>query len=199
MAEKQELSHTHCGFVAVIGAPNAGKSTLVNALVGSKVAIVSPKVQTTRMPVRGVAMRGVTQIVFLDTPGIFKPKRRLDRAMSGAAWTRAIEADLVVLVMDAERGIDHALDPVFANLSEVTCPIVAVLNKIDLVARPELLHLTAEVSKRHPCARTFMISALTGDGVAPERGHGANKRAAEQAAALAMLLREGVWQAPRHD
>jgi GTPase len=160
------MTDTRCGFVALIGAPNSGKSTLTNALVGAKVAIVTHKAQTTRGPVLGIALQGQSQIILVDTPGIFQPKRRLDRAMSGAAWTRAIEADLVLLVMDAERGIDHALDPVFANLSEVKCPIVAVLNKIDLVARPELLHLTAEVAKRHPCACTFMISALTGDGVA---------------------------------
>jgi GTPase len=161
----QAATETLCGFGALIGAPNSGKSTLINALVGAKVAIVTHKAQTTRGPVLGIALQGKSQIILVDTPGIFQPKRRLDRAMSGAAWTKAAEADLVVLVIDAERGIDHALDPVFANLTDLKRPIIAVLNKIDLVARPELLHLTAELSTRHAFAQTFMISALTGDGV----------------------------------
>jgi len=156
---------TRCGFVALIGAPNSGKSTLINALVGAKVAIVTQKAQTTRGPVLGIALEGQSQIILVDTPGIFQPKRRLDRAMSLAAWTRASEADLVALVIDAERGLDAALDPVFARLAEIKRPIIAVLNKIDLVARPELLHLAADLSARHAFERTFMISALTGDGV----------------------------------
>jgi GTPase len=156
---------SRCGFVALIGAPNSGKSTLTNALVGAKVAIVTHKAQTTRGPVLGIALERKSQIILVDTPGIFQPKRRLDRAMSGAAWTRAAESDLVALVIDTERGIDSALDPVFAHLSDLKRPIVAVLNKIDLVARPELLKLTAEISKRHAFEWTLMISALTGDGV----------------------------------
>jgi len=156
---------SRCGFVALIGAPNSGKSTLINALVGAKVAIVTQKAQTTRGPVLGIALQGQSQIILVDTPGIFQPKRRLDRAMSLAAWTRASEADLVALVIDAERGLDAALDPVFARLAEIKRPIIAVLNKIDLVARPELLHLAAGLSARHAFERTFMISALTGDGV----------------------------------
>jgi GTP-binding protein Era len=163
--EGQGAKDSRCGFVALIGAPNSGKSTLTNALVGAKVAIVTHKAQTTRGPVLGIALHGKSQIILVDTPGIFQPKRRLNRAMSGAAWTRAVEADLVALVVDAERGIDAALDPVFANLSDVKRPIIAVLNKIDLVARPELLRLTSELSKRHAFERTFMISALTSDGV----------------------------------
>jgi GTPase len=161
----QAATETRCGFVALIGAPNSGKSTLINALVGAKVAIVTHKAQTTRGPVLAIALQGKSQIILVDTPGIFQPKRRLDRAMSGAAWTRAAEADLAALVIDAERGIDRTLDPVFANLSEVKRPVVAVLNKIDLVARPELLHLAADLFMRHAFAQTFMISALTRDGV----------------------------------
>jgi len=161
----QVATETRCGLVALIGAPNSGKSTLINALVGAKVAIVTHKAQTTRGPVLAIALQGKSQIILVDTPGIFQPKRRLDRAMSGAAWTRAAEADLVALVIDAERGIDCTLDPVFANLSEVKRPVVAVLNKIDLVAWPELLHLAADLFMRHTFAQTFMISALTGDGV----------------------------------
>ncbi|MGB6770349.1 MAG: GTPase Era [Methyloceanibacter sp.] len=163
--EAKEATAPRCGFVAVIGAPNSGKSTLINALVGAKVAIVTHKAQTTRGPVLAIALQGKSQIILVDTPGIFQPKRRLDRAMSGAAWTRAAEADLAALVIDAERGIDRTLDPVFANLSEVKRPVVAVLNKIDLVARPELLHLAADLFMRHAFAQTFMISALTRDGV----------------------------------
>ena len=159
-----------CGFVALIGAPNSGKSTLINALVGAKVAIVTHKAQTTRGPVLGIALEGRSQIILVDTPGIFQPKRRLDRAMSGAAWTRAAEADLVALVIDAERahtarGLDACLNPVFETLPTIKRPIIAVINKIDLVARPELLHLAADLSTRHAFTRTFMISALTGDGV----------------------------------
>jgi GTP-binding protein Era len=156
---------SRCGFVALIGAPNSGKSTLINALVGAKVAIVTHKAQTTRGPVLGIALAGESQIILVDTPGIFQPKRRLDRAMAMVAWTRASEADLVALVIDAERGLDQALDRVFANLAEIKRLTIAVLNKIDLMARPELLHLAADLSARHAFAETFMISALTGDGV----------------------------------
>jgi GTP-binding protein Era len=170
MTEANSSDDQRCGFVALIGAPNSGKSTLINALVGAKVAIVTHKAQTTRGPVLGIALEGRSQIILVDTPGIFQPKRRLDRAMSGAAWTRAAEADLVALVIDAERahtarGLDACLDPVFETLPTIKRPIIAVLNKIDLVARPELLHLAADLSTRHAFIRTFMISALTGDGV----------------------------------
>jgi GTP-binding protein Era len=164
-SKAQAGEQSRCGFVALIGAPNSGKSTLTNALVGAKVAIVTHKPQTTRGPVLGIAPERKSQIILVDTPGIFQPKRRLDRAMSGAAWTRAAEADLVAVVIDAERGIDPLLDPVFADLSDLKRPIVAVLNKIDLVARPELLRLTTELTKRHAFEHIFMISALTGDGV----------------------------------
>jgi len=184
MTEANRGGEQRCGFIALIGAPNSGKSTLINALVGAKIAIVTHKAQTTRGPVLGIALEGASQIILVDTPGIFQPKRRLDRAMSGAAWTRAADADLVALVMDAERGLDSALDPVFGNLSEIKRPIVAVLNKIDLVARPELLRLTAELSQRNAFARTFMISALTGDGVPDLRTH------------LAGAVSEGPWLYP---
>jgi len=162
---------TRCGFVALIGAPNSGKSTLTNALVGAKVAIVTHKAQTTRGPVRGIALVGASQIILVDTPGIFQPKRRLDRAMFGAAWDRAGDADLVVLVIDAQRGLDQSLDPLFKHLPEVRRPIVAILNKIDQVSKPELLRLTAEVSAIRPFDRIFMLSALTGDGVADLRSY----------------------------
>jgi GTP-binding protein Era len=162
---------THCGFAAVIGAPNAGKSTLVNALVGSKVAIVTPKVQTTRMNLRGVAIRGEAQIVLVDTPGIFRPRRRLDRAMVAAAWTGAADADAVVLLVDAA---DFAADPhghgardseaIIEGLKAANRKAALALNKIDAMKREELLPL-AEKLNASVFERVFMISALTGDGL----------------------------------
>jgi GTP-binding protein Era len=189
MTETDSNHNQRCGFVALIGAPNSGKSTLINALVGAKVAIVTQKAQTTRGPVLGIALQGRSQIILVDTPGIFQPKRRLDRAMSGAAWSRAAEADLVVLVIDAERaltacGLDAWLDPVFKTLPTIDRPVIAVLNKIDLVARPELLHLTAALSTRHAFARTFMISALNGDGVSDLKAY------------LAEVVPPGPWLYP---
>ena len=166
MAETSAEQPTRCGFVALIGAPNSGKSTLTNALVGAKVSIVTHKAQTTRGPVRGIALMGRSQVILVDTPGIFQPKRRLDRAMSAAAWNRAGDADIVALVIDAERGIDKGLDPVLAHLPEVRRPTLAVLNKIDKVNKPELLKLAADLSGLKTFDRTFMLSALTGDGVA---------------------------------
>ena len=159
-------AQTRCGFVALIGAPNSGKSTLTNALVGAKVSIVTPKAQTTRGPVRGIALIGDAQVIFVDTPGIFQPKRRLDRAMFASAWDRAGDADIVVLVIDAQRGLDRSLDTLFKHLPEVRRPIVAVLNKIDQVAKPDLLRLATDLSAIRPFDRVFMLSALTGDGVA---------------------------------
>src|SRR5680860_141426 len=135
-----------CGFVALIGAPNSGKSTLTNTLVGAKVSIVTQKAQTTRGPVRGLALIGNAQVILVDTPGIFQPKRRLDRAMFASAWDRAGDADLVAVVIDAQRGIDAMLGPLLKHLPEVRRPAIAVLNKIDLVAKPELLHLAADMS-----------------------------------------------------
>ncbi len=137
---------TQCGFAAVIGAPNAGKSTLVNALVGAKVSIVTHKAQTTRARVRGIAMEGQSQIVLVDTPGIFAPKRRLDRAMVETAWTEAREADMVVLVVDAARGFDDVAEPVIEQARELTMPLVLVLNKIDKIKKDKLLALAAEAS-----------------------------------------------------
>jgi GTP-binding protein Era len=164
--DQQADAARRCGFVALIGAPNSGKSTLTNALVGTKVAIVTHKAQTTRGPVRGIVLASNSQIILVDTPGIFQPKRRLDRAMFGAAWDLAGDADLVALVIDAERGLDKNLDLLLKHLPEVKGPIVAILNKIDQVSKPDLLRLTAEVSAIRPFERIFMLSALTGDGVA---------------------------------
>jgi GTP-binding protein Era len=160
-----------CGFVALIGAPNSGKSTLTNALVGAKVAIVTHKPQTTRGPVLGIALDCPSQIILIDTPGLFQPKRRLDRAMSQAAWARAGEADLVALVVDAERGLGENLEAVIEQLPELRHPVVAILNKIDLVAKPELLALASNLNTRHAFAHTFMISALTGSGVSDVKSY----------------------------
>ncbi len=156
---------TRCGFVALIGAPNAGKSTLLNALVGEKVAIVTPKVQTTRMRLKGIAMHGNCQIVFVDTPGIFAPRRRLDRAMVAAAWEGAQDADEVVLVIDAERGIDARLRVILDGLRREGRRTVVALNKIDRVKKPALLELARALDETGLAKRIFMISALKGDGV----------------------------------
>jgi len=157
---------TRCGFVALIGAPNSGKSTLTNALVGAKVSIVTHKAQTTRGPVRGIALVGDSQVILVDTPGIFQPKRKLDHAMAQAAWDRAGDADIVALVIDAARGLDEKLAPIVAHLPEVQRPAIAILNKIDLVKKPDLLRLAGELSALKAFDEVFMISALTGDGVA---------------------------------
>ena len=156
---------THCGFTAVIGAPNAGKSTLVNALVGAKVSIVTHKAQTTRARMRGIAVAGKTQIVLVDTPGIFRPKRRLDRAMVETAWTEAREADVAVLVLDAIRGLDDVAEPIFQQAGQLKIPLVLVLNKVDKVDKAKLLALASEASKSLPLEQLFMVSALSGDGV----------------------------------
>jgi len=156
---------TRCGFVALIGAPNSGKSTLTNALVGAKVSIVTHKAQTTRGPVRGIALVGDSQVILVDTPGIFQPKRKLDRAMAQAAWDRAGDADIVALVIDAARGLDEKLAPIVAHLPEIKRPAIAILNKIDLVKKPDLLRLAGELSALKAFDEVFMISALTGDGV----------------------------------
>jgi GTP-binding protein Era len=175
---------TRCGFIAIIGAPNVGKSTLVNALVGTKVAIVSHKVQTTRAAVRGIAMEGSAQLIFIDTPGIFAPKRRLDRAMVTTAWTGAQDADVVCLLIDAKRGIDEETDTIVEKLKDVARPRIAILNKIDIVEKPALLALTKAINDRLPLQATFMLSALTGNGVADLRRW------------LAAHVPEGPWHYP---
>ena len=156
---------TRCGFVALIGAPNVGKSTLVNALVGSKVTIVSRKVQTTRALIRGIVVENHAQIILVDTPGIFSPKRRLDRAMVSTAWSGAHDADLVCVLIDAREGLDEEAEAILARLATVQHDRILVLNKIDLVAREKLLALARTANDRLKFARTFLISALSGDGV----------------------------------
>ena len=160
-----EKALTRAGFVALIGAPNAGKSTLLNALVGSKVSIVSRKVQTTRALVRGIAIEGEAQLVFVDTPGLFQPKRRLDRAMVTSAWGGAGDADVVALLLDVRKGLDEENEAIFARLPEFRQPKVLVLNKIDVIERLKLLDLAADLNGRMTFAHTFMVSALTGDGI----------------------------------
>jgi GTP-binding protein Era len=156
---------TACGFVALIGAPNVGKSTLVNALVGSKVTIVSRKVQTTRALIRGIVVENNAQIILVDTPGIFAPKRRLDRAMVSTAWSGAHDADLVCVLLDAREGLNEEADAIFARLVDVAHPKILVLNKVDLVPREKLLALAKTANDRLAFAQTFMISARSGDGV----------------------------------
>jgi GTPase len=164
MADTPE-SQTHCGFVALIGAPNAGKSTLINALVGAKISIVTPKVQTTRALMRGIAIEGNAQLIFVDTPGIFAPRRRLDRAMVGSAWGSTADADIVALLIDANKGVSEDDEAILNGLADIRSPKVLLLNKVDLVAKPKLLALAQELNERVAFAGTFMISALSGDGV----------------------------------
>lgn len=175
---------TRAGFVALIGVPNAGKSTLLNALVGAKVSIVSRKVQTTRALVRGIVMEGEAQIVLVDTPGIFAPKRRLDRAMVHSAWSGAADADAVCLLVDARKGADEEVETILRRLPEVKRPKILILNKIDLIARERLLELVAKLNALVPFEDTFMISALNGDGVADLRK------------ALAARMPPGPWLYP---
>src|SRR5579871_5014043 len=164
LADSSDLA-TRCGFVALIGAPNVGKSTLVNALVGSKVTIVSRKVQTTRALIRGIAIEGRSQIILVDTPGIFAPKRRLDRAMVSTAWSGAHDADLVCVLLDAKSGLDDEADGILARAAAVDHDKILVINKIDLVPREKLLALAQAANERLKFVQTFMISALSGDGV----------------------------------
>jgi GTP-binding protein Era len=156
-----------CGLVAVVGAPNAGKSTLVNALAGTKVSIVSPKPQTTRFRIRAVVMRGAAQVVLVDTPGIFAPRRRLDRAMVAAAWGGAQDADLTLFILDARAGLTEPVRAIAARLARGggRRPVWLVLNKVDLVPPPRLLPLAAEANALVPVAETFMVSAETGSGL----------------------------------
>jgi GTPase len=179
-----DQTQRRCGFVALIGAPNAGKSTLLNALVGAKISIVSRKVQTTRTLVRGIGIEGRAQIIFVDTPGIFMPRRRLDRAMVASAWGGVADADVLALLVDARKGIDAEVGAIIGKLASVAATRILVLNKIDLVARPKLLELAAALNAKLPFAETFMISALTGDGTA---------RLKER---LAGLMPPGPWLYP---
>ncbi|HEY8267048.1 MAG TPA: GTPase Era [Xanthobacteraceae bacterium] len=180
----EKAGATRCGFVAIVGAPNVGKSTLVNELVGTKVSIVSPKVQTTRIRVRGIAVVDQSQIIFVDTPGIFEPRRRLDRAMVAAAWSGAGDADLVALVIDATRGLDEETVVIANRLGSAKAKKLLIINKIDLVKRDTLLGLVAEANALTPFERTFMVSASKGDGVADVRDY------------IAGAVSEGPWLFP---
>lgn len=177
---------TRCGFVALIGEPNAGKSTLLNRMVGAKVSIVTHKVQTTRARIRGVALEGAAQIVFVDTPGLFRPRRRLDRAMVAAAWGGAADADIVVLLIEAHRGVTSGVERILEGLAEIAQgrPVALAINKIDKVPSEALLALTKDMNARHPFAETFMISA--------EKGHGVD----DLRKWLASTLPEGPWLYP---
>ena len=176
-----------CGFIALIGAPNAGKSTLTNALTGSKVAIVTPKVQTTRALVRGIALAGNAQLILVDTPGIFTPKRRLDRAMVTTAWSGAHDADLVAVLIDATAGIDSEADAILGKIGDINKPKALVLNKVDIADKPRLLKLAENANARAKFSTTFMISAMTGDGVADLRDW------------LAAHVPEGPWHYPEDE
>jgi GTP-binding protein Era len=180
-------SDTRAGFVAVIGAPNAGKSTLVNALVGQKVAIVSPKAQTTRARLMGIAIEGSAQILLVDTPGIFEPRRRLDRAMVAAAWTGAQDADLILFVIDAAAGMNAEAERIIGSLSARKQPLYLALNKIDLVKKAALLALATDLTARLNPDKVFMISAAQHDGV-PDVKH-----------ALAVAMPEGPWLYPEDE
>lgn len=159
-----DTAQTKSGFIALIGAPNAGKSTLVNQLVGTKVSIVTHKVQTTRALVRGIVVHDNAQIVLVDTPGIFHPRRRLDRAMVSTAWTGAKDADIVLVLIDAQSGVNDDAEIILESLTKIKQEKILVLNKVDAVARPSLLELAAELNKRAQFSRTFMVSALNGSG-----------------------------------
>ena len=173
-----------CGFVAIVGAPNAGKSTLLNRLLGAKLAIVTPKPQTTRRRMLGIVVEGETQIILVDTPGIFAPRRRLDRAMVGAAWTGAVEADLVMMLIDARRPIDGDARIVLDGLGRHRRPAIAVLNKVDAIEKKDLLPLAAHLDQTGLFQAVMMISALSGDGVEDLKRH------------LAAAMPEGPWHFP---
>ena len=175
---------TRCGLVAVLGAPNAGKSTLVNALVGQKVAIVSPKAQTTRARLMGIAIEGDSQILLVDTPGIFTPNRRLDRAMVKAAWEGAEDADRVVLVVDAAAKTGGKVEQMIEGVEGRPEPRILVLNKVDIASKDDLLVLAARLSERLKPEAVFMVSATSGDGVAELKSH------------LAAAMPEGPWHFP---
>lgn len=177
-------SGTACGFVALIGAPNSGKSTLINRLVGTKISIVSRKAQTTRSALRGIALQGAAQIILIDTPGIFAPKRRLDRAMVAAAWNSSGDADLAALLVDVQRGIDAEVEAILFRLPYIAAKKILILNKIDTIEPPKLLEHAARLNGVLPFAQTFMISAL--------RGHGVGKLKQE----LGALMPPGPWFYP---
>jgi GTP-binding protein Era len=182
-----KAAQTRSGFAAIIGAPNAGKSTLLNSLVGSKIAIVTHKVQTTRSRIRGIAIEGDTQIVFVDTPGIFKPKRRLDRAMVDAAWGGAGDADAIVAMVDAERGRDGDVERVLDGLKGQGRKAVLALNKVDVLAergREKMLKLATDLNETGLFTETFMISAMNGSGVSDLKRH------------IAGLMPPGPWHYP---
>jgi GTPase len=184
MAEAAPSAVTRCGYVALIGAPNAGKSTLLNRLVGRKLAIVTPKAQTTRSRLLGIAIEGPAQIVFVDTPGIFAPRRRLDRAMVSAAWSGAEDADETVLLLDAARGVDRDTRRILDRLAQRGRRSVLALNKIDLVRRPTLLALADALAREGRFDPVFMISGLSGDGVEDLKRH------------LAAAVPPGPWLFP---
>jgi GTP-binding protein Era len=165
MNDGEDATQTRCGFVALIGAPNAGKSTLLNQLVGSKISIVTHKVQTTRARIRAIALEGNTQIIFVDTPGIFAPKRKLDEEMVAAAWAGAAEADATVLLIDARDGLNEANRAIVEGLEKANLKVMLAINKIDTVPREKLLLLADELNKLYPFTDTFMISAMKGHGV----------------------------------
>ena len=175
---------TRCGFAALLGAPNAGKSTLLNRLTGARLSIVTPKAQTTRARVRGVMMEAEAQVILVDTPGIFRPRRRLDRAMLAAAWGGARDADLALLVLDAAAGLTDAVRAIAADLAAIGRPAWLVLNKTDRMRRARLLPLIAEAATLAPFAETFPLSAATGEGIPPLR------------AALAAAMPEGPFLYP---
>ena len=175
---------TRCGYIAVVGAPNAGKSTLVNYLVGAKVSIVTPKVQTTRSRILGVSIRDAVQMIYVDTPGIFQPRRRLDRAMVAAAWSGVADGDETLLLIDVKRGLDGDARRIMDGLKKAKRQAVLARNKIDLVARDKLLGMASELDSTGLFTDIFMISALKGDGVE------------DLAAALAPRLPEGPWLFP---
>jgi GTPase len=160
-----ETVQTHFGFAAIIGAPNAGKSTLVNQLVGSKISIVSHKVQTTRARIRAILVEGGVQAVLVDTPGIFQPKRKLDEAMVSSAWTGAAEADAIILIIDARRGLDEQAEAIIAQLKHNKSKAMLVLNKVDLLRAEQLLPLSQKINEAFAFASTFMVSALNGSGI----------------------------------
>ena len=177
----------HCGFVAVVGAPNAGKSTIVNALVGQKVAIVSPKAQTTRTRLMGVAMEGETQIVLIDTPGIFAPTRRLDRAMVAAAWGSLEEAEAILVMVDAAAKLTGRVERVLEGIANRPEKKYLILNKVDLTRKDKLLTIATELNGRAPFDETFFVSASSGDGVPELKSH------------LAKLMPEGPWHFPEDE